>query len=215
MFQWLLDAIRPSKGTSLGKAFYRLGWAGIWLQLLFGSLPILVMSYYLMFSKSVTAQRVGIPFVEYLTIINLVFLLFTLFWSYRYTRLGRQIMNPDRRPPESTVIGIVWTGLVASTIGMLFSMIVILLEAANLLFYFLKAPQAGMPVIQTSGSEAVHWVSAVDMVSLMALILALFAELIVLIFSLWLLFQTTLGSPEFPHDASTEPGSVGAPPAAT
>jgi hypothetical protein len=61
------------------------------------------------------------------------------------------------------------------------------------LFFFLKAPQAGIPVIQTGGVAATHWVSSVDMVSLMALILFLFAELIVLIFSLWLLFRATLG----------------------
>jgi hypothetical protein len=39
------------------------------------------------------------------------------------------------------------------------------------------------------------------MVSLMALILILFAELLVLVLSLWLLFRTSLGSPEFPQPA--------------
>jgi hypothetical protein len=130
-------------------------------------------------------------------------LLFTLFWSYRYTRLGKRLMNPEQRPSESQVIGIVWTGVLASSVGMVFSMIVILTEAANLLFFFLKSPQGGVPVIQTSGAEATYWVSSVDMVSLMALILTLFAELIVLLFSLWLLFRTTLASPEFPQPATT------------
>jgi hypothetical protein len=37
------------------------------------------------------------------------------------------------------------------------------------------------------------------MVSLMALLLTLFGELIVLVFSLWLLFRTTMGSAEFPQ----------------
>jgi hypothetical protein len=92
---------------------------------------------------------------------------------------------------------------------MLFSMIVILIEAANLLFYFLKSPQAGIPVIQTSGAEAAHWVSSVDMLSLMALILVLFAELIVLVFSLWLLFRTTLGSPELPPPAAADDEKAG------
>jgi hypothetical protein len=59
----------------------------------------------------------------------------------------------------------------------------VLIEAANLLFYFLKAPQGGIPVVQTGGAESQHWVSSVDMVSLMALILTLFAELMALIFS--------------------------------
>jgi hypothetical protein len=156
------------------------------------------MIYYFAFSRSDAAPRDGFPFVEYLTIANLLMLAFTTFWSYRYTRLGKRILDPDKRPSESAIVNVVWTGVVATTVGMLFSMIVMLIEAGNLLFYFLKAPQAGIPVIQTSGTEAVHWVSAVDMVSLMALILTLFAELIVLVFSLWLLFRTTMGSPEIP-----------------
>jgi hypothetical protein len=198
MFQRLLNAIRPSKGTSLAKAFSRLGWAGFWLQVVFGAKSIFGMVYFLAFTQSATAPS-GLQFVEYLTIFNLFLLLITTLWSYRYTRLARRMLGPANHPSESEVLGVVWTGVVLNTVSMLFSMIVILIEAANLLFYFLKAPQAGIPVIQTSGAEAVKWVSTVDMVSLMALIVMLFAELIVLVFSLWLLFQTTLGSPEFPH----------------
>jgi hypothetical protein len=160
------------------------------------------MAYFFIFSRSDTITRSGFPFVEYLTIVNLALLVFTTFWSYRYTRLARRMRDREQCPSESYVIGTVWTGVVASTISMLFSMIVILMEAANLLFYFLKSPQAGVPVIQTSGAEAVYFVTTVDMASLMALILTLFAELIVLVFSLWLLFRTTLGSPEFPQPAA-------------
>jgi hypothetical protein len=200
MLQRLRDAITPSKGSSLARAFKRLGWTGFWVQLVFGSIPVIMMAYYLLYARS--ASRSGFPFIEYLTIANLLILVFTLFWSYRYTRLARQIMDPERRPSESYILGSVWTGVVASTVGMLFSMVVLFIEAANLLWYFLKAPQAGMPVIQTSGTEAVRWVSTVDMVSLMALILTLFSELIVLVLSLWLLFRTTLRSTEFPETAT-------------
>jgi hypothetical protein len=218
MLRGLQDAVSPSQGKSLAGAFSRLGWAGFWLQVVFGSLPIIGMAYYFTFSRSDTAPRGGLRFVEYLTAVDLLMLLFTTFWSYRYTRLGRRIMDPERRPPVSYLAGAAWTGVVASTAGMLFSMIVILIEAANLLFYFLKSPQAGIPVIQTSGAAAEHWVSSVDMVSLMSLILLLFAELIVLVFSLWLLFRTTLGSPEFrradaPGDADERGVEIGhAPP---
>jgi hypothetical protein len=202
MLRRLRDAITPSKGSSLARAFKRLGWTGFWVQLVFGSIPVIMMAYYLLYARS--ASRSGVPFIEYLTIANLLILVFTLFWSYRYTRLAKQIMDPERRPSESYVLGSVWTGVVASTVGMLFSMVVLLIEAANLLWYFLKAPQAGMQVIQTSGTESVRYVSAVDMVSLMALILALFSELIVLVLSLWLLFRTTLRSTEFPETATAE-----------
>jgi hypothetical protein len=162
------------------------------------------MGYYFAFSRSTADTRSGFRFIEYLTIANLLILVFTALWSYRYTRLAKRIMDPERRPAESYIIGSVWTGVVASAVGMFFSMLVLFIEAANLLFYFLKAPQAGMPVIQTSGAEAVHWVSSVDMLSLMSLILILFSELIVLLFSLWLLFRTTLGSPEFPQTTAAD-----------
>ena len=207
MLQRLRDAITPSKGRSLAGAFSRLGWAGFWLQVVFGSLPIIVVAYYLAFSRSDADSRGGFGFVGYLTIINLLILLFTTYWSYRYTRIGRKIRDPERSPSESSLIGAVWTGVVASTAGMLFSMIVILIEGAKLLFFFLKSPQAGIPVIQTSGVQAEHWVSSIDMLSLMALILILFAELIVLVFNLWLLFRLTLGSPEFPQPTATDDGN--------
>jgi hypothetical protein len=95
----------------------------------------------------------------------------------------------------------VWTGVVATTASVLFSMIAILIETANLLFYFLKAPQAGIPVIQTSGAQATYFATSVDMISLMALVLFLFAELIVLVFSLWLLFRTTMGVADTPNSS--------------
>jgi Protein of unknown function (DUF3611) len=187
----LPEIIDPSTGRSLARAFSRLGWAGFWFQVVLGSLPIIVMIYYLAFSGSPTASRSGLPFIEYLAIANLLTLLFTVFWSYRYTKLAKRIVDPARTPSASSIIGTVWTGVTASTIGMFVSMIVVLIEAANLLFYFLKAPQGGIPVVQTGGAESQHWVSSVDMVSLVALILTLFAELMALIFSLWLLGRAT------------------------
>jgi hypothetical protein len=205
MFQRLRDAITPSKGKSLAGAFLRLGWAGFWLQLVFGSLPILVLLYYLLFSKRVSEASGGFGFMEYLTIINLVLLIFTTYWSFRYTRIGRQIRSQQPGPSESHLIGTVWTGVMATTVSMLFSMIAIIIEAANLLFYFLKAPQAGIPVIQT-GTESAYFVTSVDMISLMTLVLFLFAELIVLVFSLWLLFRTTMGVADTPNSPAADAG---------
>lgn len=197
MFNRLRNAVKPSKSKSLAGSFSWLGWTGFWLQVVFGSFSIIMMIYYFAFSRA--EPRSGFQFIEYLTLANLVLLGFTTLWSYRYTRLAKRIQDPEKRPTESYITNTVWTGVVASAIGMLFSMIVMIIEAANLLFYFLKAPQGGMPVIQTQGSQAVYWVSSVDMVSLMSLVLILFAELLVLIFSLWLLFRSNTGSPEFPQ----------------
>ncbi len=207
MLKKLRDAIRPSRAVSLGRAFSRLGWVGFWIQVVFGPLPIIVMVYYVLFSRSGTVSPSGLAFVGYATLADVLILLFTLCWSYRYTRLGRQMRDPERRPPESAVLRIVWVGVLASTAGMLLSMLILVVEAANMLFIFLRAPQGGIPMVQT-GAESPYWVSTVDMVSMMASILVLFAELIVLVFSLWLLFRSSLGSPEYPQADDGKPSEA-------
>ena len=78
-----------------------------------------------------------------------------------------------------------------------FSMLLLLLEVTQLLIHFLRAPQAGVPVIQTTGNATASWVSAADIMSL-ALIVIMFGEFTVLAFSLRLLFRTTITSEEFP-----------------
>jgi hypothetical protein len=184
----------PTRTKSLAKAFSLLGWLGFWLQLLIGAIPFILMIYYFAFARSHNGPRNAVPFVEYLTIASLLMMVFTTFWSYRYTRLARRIADPALCPPAASLIKAAWTGIVASTIGILFSMVVVVVEVAHLLLYFLSAPQAGVPVIQTTGGGTASWVSAADIMSLMALVLCLFAEVIVLVFSLWLLFQSTLSS---------------------
>jgi len=133
-----------------------------------------------------------------LSIASLLVLVFTTIWSYRYTRLAVRLADPGRRPAESDVQQTVWTGIKASTIGIIFSMLVMLFEVGQLLIYFLRAPQAGIPVIQTTGGPA-SWVSAADIAGLMALLLTMFVEVAVLAFSVWLLYRTTIPSAEFPH----------------
>jgi hypothetical protein len=97
----------------------------------------------------------------------------------------------------------------AGAAGIVFSMLVMLFEVAQLLIHFLRAPQAGVPVIQTTGAGTATWVSAADMMSLMALILSMFGELAFLILSLWLLFRTTVafvdsGDKQLGHHAASE-----------
>ena len=199
MLEKLIENLQPSGLDSLARTFSRLGRIGFWTQIVIGSIPFLLMIYVFVFARSPSGPRAGLALVEYLMLASLLILIFTTGWFYRYTRLAERIADPQSRPSASSVTGSVWTGLVASSLGILFPMLVMILETGHLLFYFLKAPQAGVPVFQTSTIGAASWVSAVDMVSLMALSLFLFAEIIVLILGLWLLFRTTQASAEFPQ----------------
>jgi hypothetical protein len=191
MFKKLLGSLQATPAEGVAKTFVRFGRFGFWVQVVLGSIPVVLMVYNFAFTKSPSGHRAGLPVVEYLTVASLLLLVFTIVWFWRYKGLGRRMAEPGARPAQSSVLSTVWTGLMASGLGVLLSLAVMTIEVAHLLFYFLSAPQGGVPVIQTAGAAPASWVSAVDMLSLMALQLTLAAEVIVLVLGLWLLFRTS------------------------
>jgi len=204
MLNEMVDSLQSAKIERLANTFRRLGRTGFWLQLVLGSFPLILMLYVFTFTGSVSGTRAGLPIVEYLAVLNLLVLLFTIIWFYRYIALSKTIADPSSRPSESAVLRRVWTGLVASSLGVLFSMLVMLIEVGQLLFYFLAAPQGGLPAIQMTPRSiggAARWVSTVDMASLIALLFTLAAEMIAMVLGLWLLFRTTRAYGESPEGA--------------
>ena len=200
MLQTLREML--SSKESLARAFLRLGWAGLWIQIAIGLIPVLLVIYALIFGR--VGTRGGSLLIECLTVAGLIVMGFTTIWSYRYVRLGKQIADPARRPSEFEIRRAAWIGVAASAIGILFSMLVILFEVVQLLIYFLRAPQAGVPAVQTTGGGQASWVSAADMMNLLALTVSLFGELTILVFSIWLLFRSMMASAEFPHASNEE-----------
>jgi hypothetical protein len=192
MLENLTNDLKESSYASLSRTFSRLGWCGFWIQVAIGALPALLMAYFFAFAGSPSGPRAGFRLVEFMTLVSLAMLVFTTIWSYRYTRLGKRIALSESRPTDNALSRAAWIGIVASTIGILISIVVMLIEVAHLLFYFLSMPQAGVPVVQTTSADQVSWVSSVDMLSLMALNFTLLAEVIVLVFSLWILFRATM-----------------------
>ena len=196
MLDNIVDSLQSSKIEGLANTFRRLGRFGFWLQVVLGGFPVVLMLYVLLFtgSLSVSGTRAGLPLVEHLTILNLLLLLFTTIWFYRYPGLGRRLLDPEMRPGASKVLRTVWIGVMASSLGAIFSMVVLILEVGQLVFYFLAAPQGGIPAIQTTPGTiggAASWVSTVDIASIMALLLTLAAEVVALVMGLWLLFRTS------------------------
>jgi hypothetical protein len=202
MIDDLNDSLKETSYAGLSRTFHRLGWCGFWTQVVVGAIPSVLMTYLFFFAGSPTGPRAGFRFVEFLTLASLAVLLFTTIWSFRYTRLAKRITTPEYRPTNDFLSRTAWTGIVASTVGVLISIVVMLVEVAHLLFYFLSVPQAGVPVIQTTNENS-SWVSAVDMLSLMALTMTLFAEVIILVFSLWLLFRVTIVSSKSYEESPT------------
>ena len=204
MFRIFRKAFWPSRNDGLSQSFSSLGWLGFWMQLAIGVVPLALTIYALAFDRNpAPGTRAGLPLIEYLSIAGLCVLAFTALWSFRYTRLGIRLADPERRPTREAVRRTVWTGIKASTLGIVLSMLVMLFEVIQLLIYFLRAPQAGVPVVQTTEGTT-SWVSAADIAGLLALLLTTYVEVTVLVFSLWLLFRTTLPSLEFPQVDNNE-----------
>ena len=199
MFAKFQEAVKPSKRFSLAKSFLRVGWMGFWAQIAIGFVPAILTIYAIAISRNATVgTRGGFALVDVLTATGLLVLAFTTFWFYRYTRLGGRIADTQERPPLSVARQAAWTGVTASTLGIVFSMLVLLIEVAQLLIYFLRAPQVGIPTVQTTGGGAASWLSASDIVSLLILNLTLLVEFAVLAMSLWLLFRCMSVSDEYP-----------------
>jgi hypothetical protein len=197
MLEKLTESLQTSETDSLDKSFSRMGWCGFWALVVMGALPLIIMVYTFVFTgRPSGSSRSGLPFVQFFSTVGLLLSVFIALWFYRYTRIAKRIQDPASRPSESSLRRTVWTGLVATNLAILFSMFVLLFEVGTLLFYFLSAPQAGLPTVQTTTTGVASWVSAVDMMNLMAVILTLGGEIFALIFGLLLLFRTMQLSPE-------------------
>jgi len=188
MFKNTLDDPQYAKIDSLAVTFERTGRIGFWSQLVLGTFPVAVMIFVLFYAGNLSGTRSGVPIVEWLTLGNILVLFFTTFWFHRYRGLGKRIADPASRPTGEEVAGKVWTGLVASSLGVVFSILVMLFDVGQIFFYFLTAPQGGVPAIQLDGAT---FVSAIDLASLMALVLTMAAEVLVTMMGLWLLFRTS------------------------
>ncbi|MBT8331442.1 MAG: DUF3611 family protein [Deltaproteobacteria bacterium] len=189
----------PVNPESLGKQFSRLGWIGFWMQVVLVSIPVILLLYVVFISGPDSAQGRGIDLSDYLSYGGLVVMLFTIFWFYRYTRVGMRIIDPEMRPSQSSVMRTIWIGLWASCAGILFSMILMMSAVLRVLFILLATPQTGIPISAT-GADPATTLSAFDAVSLTSLVFILTAELIVLAFSLWLLFRLTRPATEDAND---------------
>lgn len=195
----------------IGWAFARVGWTGVWLQGVLIVLPLLMLGY-MIFGKA-AGIREPLDFTEYLAFVGLLILAFTTFWSFYYTRVARRIEDPARRPTWASIIKILWIGLWASCLGIVISLLSLFIEVTRLLILFLKAPQAGVPVMRTQLETANEWVSALDAVSLLAEVCTLAGEFLLLGLTLWLLFKITRDrdyqSASMPVSETGLPGAVG------
>lgn len=171
--------------------FSRWGWIGFFIQLALLTVPLLLLVYVLL--SNVNAQRsvTGINLRNYLSYGSMLVMVFTTFWFYRYTQLGKAMAGSGEHPSQATLVSQLWTGIWAGCLGVFFSMLLLFGAAWRLLFILIANPQTGIMIAPHVASSPTQSISAIDAVSLTSLLILLAAELVVLALSLWLLFVTT------------------------
>ncbi len=202
-------AIAPANAPErrLGQRFSRVGWLGFWLQIVLGAVPVALGTWFYMLSPNVTMPGGRFPLVSLLTLCVLLILLVTTALFFYYTRVGRRLQAGTSRWTRPRLKGLVRFGLAASGISVLFSAIIMLGEITHMLLTFLEFPQGGVPVIQTTIQDST-WISALDVLSLLALALSVTAEILVLGLGLWLMYWLTRAAPAAAPAASFAPGMI-------
>ncbi len=127
---------------------------------------------------------------------GLLVMLFTTLWFYRYTRLAKRIADPELCPSRASVTRTLWIGLWASCLGIVFSMLLMMNAVWRMLIVLLATPQTGVAITSPLGGDPATTLSALDALSMTVLLVILAAELILLTFTLWLLFRVTRPSAE-------------------
>jgi hypothetical protein len=180
----------PKNPEQLGATFTKLGWIGFVIQLVLLTVPLVLALYMMLGFSPESAARKGIDLSNYLSYGSLIVAIFTAFWLFRYTRLGRRIAAGDPALTGAGVLKTVWIGIWAGAIGIVFSMLQMFGAAGRILFVMLANPQTGLMVSPQIGGNPSQSISALDGISLLTLLVLLTAELVVLGLSLWLLYRT-------------------------
>ncbi|MGA7935330.1 MAG: DUF3611 family protein [Kovacikia sp.] len=113
--------------AEIARTFRLAGWIGFWVQLVLTVISSIILIFAGALSRSPGSNQnsptTGIGVV--VTVFGIVVLLFNMYWAlFRYIPIGRQLDgNPSSRPKRAETIKVLRTGLIASLIGMLLSLL--------------------------------------------------------------------------------------------
>ncbi|WP_421657413.1 DUF3611 family protein [Leptothermofonsia sp. ETS-13] len=120
------SAVSPTL-RDIAKNFRLTGWIGFWVQLVLTVISSVILLFAGALSRSPGANQnsptTGIGVV--VTIFGILVLLFNMYWAlFRYIPIGRRLDgNPANRPKRPETIQVLRTGLIASLVGMLLSLL--------------------------------------------------------------------------------------------
>ena len=176
-------------------AFRRLGWIGFWCQVVLGLIPVTLMIFQVVFSSK--SQLIGVPDSgNILSFVDILTLLFTIYWCFRYTRLGRKLENSNQSPAKVRVIREVWIGIIANVAVIFIAVLIGITTVGGLLYVILSLPPGAATILQPAlGGTLINpgpIIVPMDMLGLLAVMNVILAGLIGIIVSLWLMYRLSI-----------------------
>jgi hypothetical protein len=182
-----MDPWQPERPAELGRLFERIGRLGFWIQFVLLVLTV-VFGLWVFSMRPASDAAAGVGMRNVLSFSSLAVLVFTTYWCRRYAAVGPRIASETERPTFARVKKMLWTGLWAGSLGAFLSLGLLIGAVGRMMFLMLANPQVGMMIAPAIGDQSI---SAIDALSMMALLLMLGAELIVVALTLWLLYRST------------------------
>jgi hypothetical protein len=186
-----LESTGPTP-QQVARSFRWLGWAGFWLQALLGFIPILVVITTVI---SRASQQNFLSLGIWLAIACLVALLFSIYWCFRYTQLGKKLEIRDSRPTKAQVIQVLKLGVVTNIGIMVLAVLIALIRVSVLTYKMLTLPQGATVIAPGQMGTTLSpgaLITPSNMIAIQAMIHAIAAGLVGVIISLLLLYQVRL-----------------------
>lgn len=101
------------------------GWITFWIQLAIGVVSVLALLFALTGRRFVQQQNAGLGIGIFWAVCGIVLLLFSLYWDFRYTRIGKALenTNPALHPSKGDTTRILRLGIVVSLVGILLTLL--------------------------------------------------------------------------------------------
>lgn len=172
-------------------AFHYLGWVGFWLQIVLAFIPISVLLFALFVFKT-SAQGIGTVIELVLAYGCLLSLGFSIFWSFRYSQLGRPLATTTRSFSLKKITKTLWLGVTVNLSCMVITVLVAIGAIGTMLFRVLTLPPGAIPIFdqrQGLNLNSSQWIVPLDVVWLQTLINTIAAQLVGVVISLLLVYR--------------------------
>ena len=172
-------------------AFHHLGWLAFWLQIVLAFIPISVLLFALFVLKT-SIQGMGTIIEVILAYGCLLSLAFSIFWSFRYTKLGRLFATTTRSLSLEKITKTLWLGVTVNLSCMVVTVLVAIGAIGTMLFRVLTLPPGAVPLLdqrQGLNLNSSQWIVPLDVVWLQALINTIAAQLVGVVISLLLVYR--------------------------